>query len=156
MSLAIRTGSLLALLVLGFLLAFTPELPAQESATPEVAPGTGEVPAKKPPTLKELARIVERLQKENAALRQQIAALESRLGALERPQRPSDLERRMRALEAAGTVDVQRVLGLSRNQTLDSWHRDAHRTSSDLRIHTEREWEDWHQRDHQRRGLMLK
>lgn len=128
---------------------------AQEAATPEVRAGTQPVP-KKPPTLKQLARMVATLQKENAALKNRIVSLESRLQALEAGPNLSDLEKRVRVLEQSGMPDVHRALGLRAGQTLELWHRDIHRTDSRVRFPTERDFEDWHLRDHQRRGAILR
>jgi len=137
----------------GLLLGAGSTLSAQESATPEIQAGTEAGAPKKAPTLKDLARVIETLRKENAALKTKLVALESRLNELERAGRPPDLERRVRALEAVGTVDVYRELGLSRSQTLETWHRDAHRSDPNVKLPTRREWEEWHERDHQLRRL---
>lgn len=130
---------------------------AQEAATPEVRAGTQPPPPpKKPPTLKELARAVVALQNENAALKARIVSLESRLQALEAGSDLSDLEGRVRMLEQSGMPDVHRALGLRPGQTLELWHRDIHRTDSRVRFPTERDFENWHLRDHQRRGAILR
>jgi len=132
---------------------FADRLPAQESATPEVQAATPT--PKKPPTLKELAQMVELLQRENLTLKSNIPALQTRLDVIERAPAVSDLDRRVRALEQSAVTDIYRELGIPRGQSLDVWHREMHKRDSSLRLRSERELEDWHRNDHQRRRDLL-
>ena len=106
--------------------------------------------------VKELAETIESLQKEISLLKRQIAALESQLRTIEAKPDVSGLERRVLSLEQAGTTDIYRELGIPKGQTLEYWHRETHRTDSRLKTPTQRDFENWHLRDHQRRNPILR
>jgi hypothetical protein len=125
---------------------------AQESATAEVSPATPE----KVPTLKELAAALTAVQLENSQLKAQVQALQNRVANVERQPSVADLDRRVQALEQAGTEDIYQRLGIRRDQTLESWHREIHKRDRSLRGWNERELEDWHKRDHERRRNLLR